>query len=168
MSMRCIVSPKGAIVKIVLLAEEARTEAMIGALVQLWEASVRPTHLFLSESDIVELRPQVSQALRGVRALAVALGEGGAPEGFLGVEDGKVEMLFVSPASFGQGVGGLLLDYAVEALGARGLDVNEQNPRARDFYEHKGFAVVGRSDFDDQGRPFPLLHMELKRAEDAG
>jgi putative acetyltransferase len=37
--------------------------------------------------------------------------------------------------------------------------VNEQNPAACGFYEHLGFVVVGRSEVDGTGRPFPLLHM---------
>jgi putative acetyltransferase len=37
--------------------------------------------------------------------------------------------------------------------------VNEQNDAARAFYERLGFQIVGRSDLDDAGRPFPLLHM---------
>ena len=39
------------------------------------------------------------------------------------------------------------------------VDVNEQNPRAIGFYERLGFARTGRSETDDQGRPYPLLHM---------
>jgi putative acetyltransferase len=42
------------------------------------------------------------------------------------------------------------------------VDVNEQNPEAARFYEACGFAVVGRSELDDGGRPFPLLHMKEK------
>ena len=41
------------------------------------------------------------------------------------------------------------------------MDVNEQNSAARGFYEACGFAVEGRSELDDQGRPYPLLHMRL-------
>jgi putative acetyltransferase len=35
------------------------------------------------------------------------------------------------------------------------------------FYEACGFEVCGRSETDDGGRPFPLLHMREK-AEHAG
>jgi putative acetyltransferase len=40
-------------------------------------------------------------------------------------------------------------------------DVNEQNLVARHFYAACGFVVEGRSELDDAGRPFPLLHMRL-------
>ena len=39
------------------------------------------------------------------------------------------------------------------------VEVNEQNPAACGFYEALGFVVIGRSPVDDDGRPFPLLHM---------
>jgi putative acetyltransferase len=39
------------------------------------------------------------------------------------------------------------------------VDVNEQNPEARCFYEALGFVVERRSPLDAHGLPFPLLHM---------
>ena len=42
---------------------------------------------------------------------------------------------------------------------ARDADADEQNPAACGFYRALGFVVVGRSPVDDDGRPFPLLHM---------
>jgi putative acetyltransferase len=41
------------------------------------------------------------------------------------------------------------------------VDVNEQNVAARGFYEACGFVVEGRSEVDDQERPYPLLHLRL-------
>jgi putative acetyltransferase len=41
------------------------------------------------------------------------------------------------------------------------VDVNEQNEAATRFYEACGFVVTGRSELDEQGRPYPLLHMKL-------
>jgi putative acetyltransferase len=41
------------------------------------------------------------------------------------------------------------------------VDVNEQNAAARRFYEACGFVVEGRSELDEQGRPYPLLRMRL-------
>lgn len=42
------------------------------------------------------------------------------------------------------------------------MDVNEQNPQAVGFYKHMGFDTFKRSEFDEQGNPFPILHMKLK------
>ena len=58
-------------------------------------------------------------------------------------------------------MGARLTAYAIEHQGATKVDVNEQNVQALGFYEHVGFAVVSRSPVDGQGKPYPLLHMEL-------
>lgn len=80
---------------------------------------------------------------------------------FLGVHDQKIEMLFILNEQRGQGVGKVLLGYALNELAANSVDVNEQNPQALGFYQHMGFEVKSRSPLDDMGKPFPLLHMKL-------
>lgn len=108
---------------------------------------------------------RVHDALRGVRQLAIATDETGAPLGFAGVQDEALEMpfihSFIHPSARGQGIGRALLAFVVSELGARRLDVNEQNPQAQGFYEHCGWHVIGRSETDEQGEPCPILHMEL-------
>ena len=42
------------------------------------------------------------------------------------------------------------------------LDVNEQNPHALGFYAHLDFERIGRSAFDGQGRPYPLIHLRCR------
>jgi putative acetyltransferase len=133
-------------------------------VVEVWEASVRATHTFVTESDIAVIRPLVRDGLADVPHLLCMRERGGQVAGFIGVEDGKVEMLFVHPAWRGQGIGRRLLSYAVTTLGATELDVNEQNPQAIGFYVRMGFEVVGRSAVDSIGKPYPLLHMRVRRA----
>ncbi|GAB6126662.1 GNAT family N-acetyltransferase [Humidesulfovibrio idahonensis] len=88
-------------------------------------------------------------------------GAGGEALAFMGVAGQRLEMLFVRPGNFRQGLGGRLVRHAVRALGVREVDVNEQNPGALAFYQRLGFQIVGRSAVDGQGRPFPLLHLRL-------
>lgn len=141
---------------------QERPPELVDELVRVWEASVRATHAFLDEDAVAELRPEVAPGIAGVAQLAVAR-EGARRCGFAGVEDGKLEMLFVAPEARGRGIGRALLAWAVHDCGAAMLDVNEQNPQAVGFYEHEGFAVAGRSELDGAGRPFPLLHMALRQ-----
>jgi putative acetyltransferase len=83
--------------------------------------------------------------------------------GFLGVAEQNLEMLFIGPEHRGKGVGKSLLDYAMENLNVTKVDVNEQNEQAVGFYEHCGFEVIGRSELDSSGKPYPILHMALKK-----
>lgn len=139
-----------------------RTDALVEELTSVWRASVEATHDFLGEQDIERIAQYVPEAIRAVRILVTACDDSGHALGFAGVDDGKLEMLFIDPAYRGKGVGATLLDFAVRELGVTTVDVNEQNAQARGFYEHEDFEVVGRSETDEQGEPFPILHMHLR------
>jgi len=128
-------------------------------LVAIWESSVRATHHFLQDSDIAALRPLLLNAYLPNLNVVIARDERGDIHGFLGVDENRIEMLFVDAASRGKGVGSLLLRYAIDHFGANEVDVNEQNPQGIEFYQHRGFVQIGRSELDGQGNPFPLLHM---------
>jgi putative acetyltransferase len=77
----------------------------IPRIVEVWEASVRETHHFLTEADIELFKPLVEQELPSVAELACVRDGEGQVVGFVGVEKGKVEMLFVHPEWRGQGIG---------------------------------------------------------------
>lgn len=53
------------------------------------------------------------------------------------------------------------MDIAIRDYGCTYVDVNEQNPKARNFYRHLGFREYGRTESDTQGRPFPIIKMKL-------
>lgn len=127
-------------------------------LLAIWLASVRATHTFLSEQDIQTLFPIVRD--HALPALEVwVLIEDDVIIGFAGLSDNKLEALFLHPDHFGKGGGRLLVEHARRLKGPLLVDVNEKNPGAVRFYESIGFEVVGRSETDDGGRPFPLFHM---------
>lgn len=129
-------------------------------VIEVWEASVRATHHFISEADIQFFKPRLRDVLP-VLALACARDEQDRVAGFTAVAHGNVDMLFIHPAFRGQGVGRRLLRYAIDSLDATTLDVNEQNEQAGGFYRRMGFEAVGRSERDGTGKPYPLLHMRL-------
>ncbi|WP_042202801.1 GNAT family N-acetyltransferase [Paenibacillus camerounensis] len=140
----------------------SRNESLLQTLLNIWKTSVQSTHLFLSEKDIAALRPFVLQGLSGIDQLLLYTADSEAPLGFMGVEDHKIEMLFISPGAMGQGIGKKLVTHAIEHLNVQSVDVNEQNPQAYGFYEYMGFYVTDRSELDEQGNPFPILHMKLR------
>lgn len=138
-----------------------RSPQLVAALVDVWERSVRATHLFLSDGEVKQIKQYVPQALSGVAHLIVAEAESGKPIAFMGTENGRLEMLFLSPSERGNGLGKRMLQYGIQHYGIRELTVNEQNPQAVGFYEHMGFKTYRRTDCDEQGDPYPLLYMKL-------
>lgn len=135
-------------------------EALLPVLLKIWEASVQATHLFLSDAEVKQIKEYVPQALTGVEHLIVAENESGEPIAFMGAEHYRLEMLFLSPEERGKGVGRQLLEYGVEYYGINELTVNEQNPQAVGFYEHMGFTTYKRTEYDEEGNPYPLLYMK--------
>ena len=84
------------------------------------------------------------------------------PVGFMGIQDRKIEMLFLHPAHFRKGLGRKLVQQAFDELDVEYVDVNEQNPEAKRFYERMGFEVFKRNELDSEGRAFPILEMKRK------
>ncbi|MDD6794720.1 MAG: GNAT family N-acetyltransferase [Clostridiaceae bacterium] len=140
---------------------EERTPLLIEQLLVVWEKSVRETHLFLSDNEIENIKKYVPQALRGVSCLIIETNDREIPIAFMGIDDKKLEMLFISPEERGKGLGRKLLEYGVEKYSIKELAVNEQNPLAIGFYEHMGFNVYKRTDLDEQGNHYPILYMKL-------
>jgi len=128
-------------------------------LVQIWRSAVDATHGFLAEADRADIESQLADAYFPAVRLTVAEIDG-VPVGFAGTAGEQLEMLFVHADARGRGVGSALLEHAIAEQGIRVVDVNEQNEQAVEFYLRRGFVVAGRSELDDAGRPYPLLHME--------
>jgi putative acetyltransferase len=130
-------------------------------MLAIWERSVRATHHFLEDRDVVGLLPLVAQEL-GSDAIEWWVLQSAADEtiGILGYAPAVIEGLFIDPDHHGHGGGSFLVAHAQSlAAGALSVDVNEQNGSALRFYEALGFSVVGRSPTDSDGRPLPILHM---------
>ena len=144
-----------------ILEIEERNSDLISKLIAVWEASVRATHLFLSDSEILSIKEYVPQALKSVDKLIIAENDEEKPIAFMGIENKTLEMLFITPSERRQGLGKLLIQYGISNYKVNRLTVNEQNPQAKGFYEHMGFHVYKRTDYDEQGNPYPLLYMWL-------
>lgn len=139
-----------------------RRPDLIDRLLEVWETSVRATHLFLSDSEIESIKEYVPKALHEIAHLILAEDEAGCPVAFMGIEGDTLEMLFIAPEERGKGLGKRLIQYGVETYSVERLTVNEQNPQAKGFYEHMGFRVYKRTDLDEQGNPYPILYMSRR------
>lgn len=134
------------------------------SLLNLWEQSVRKTHLFLAEGDIEFYRPFVNEFIPKLD-LHVIRSASGQIEAFMGLSDDHIEMLFVLPSKRKNGLGSRLLDFAIHEKGVCKVDVNEQNTDAVNFYTRRGFNIISRDPTDAFGKPYPILHLEIEKAQ---
>jgi putative acetyltransferase len=146
-----------------IIEVEDRTETLINKLLEVWEDSVKATHLFLSSEEIEKIKEYVPQAIKEVKHLIIMENENNVPIAFMGMNNSKLEMLFVKNSERGKGLGKQLLSYGIEKYNVNELAVNEQNPNAKAFYEHLGFKVYKREELDEQGNPYPILYMKIDK-----
>lgn len=140
-----------------------RTPQLLERLLNVWEDSVRATHHFLSDAEVNQIKKYVPQALNRVEHLIIAEIEFDKVVAFMGTENSRLEMLFLSPEESGKGIGKQLLQYGIQNYGICEVTVNEQNPQAVGFYEYMGFETYKRTDLDEEGNPYPLLYMKWAR-----
>ena len=133
------------------------------AIIELWELSVRASHFFLPEDYLQKIKNLLPSILPTVKLFVHFDKDDQTITGFLGVTEEKIEMLFIHPAKRGQGIGRLLNNFALEQLQTYKVDVNEQNEQAVSFYKKIGYNVVGRTEVDGLGKPFPILQMEYAK-----
>lgn len=140
-----------------------KNSSLISQLLEVWEDSVKATHLFLSNDEIKNIKEYVPQAIWKVSHLVIIENENNQGVAFRGIEDRKLEMLFIRNSERGKGLGKKLLNYGIENYNVNELVVNEQNPNAKGFYEYMGFKTYKRTELDEQGNPYPILYMRLER-----
>ncbi len=84
---------------------------MLEALLDLWEDSVQASHIFLTKQHIAEIRLEVKAALQSSQNIITATDKKDFL-GFIGVENNKIEMLFVASSVFRKGIGKVPLSSA--------------------------------------------------------
>jgi putative acetyltransferase len=137
-------------------------------LFDVWLKSVRATHTFVSEADIQSFIPLVRDYLgSSATEFWVLCTAEGTVMGFMGLAGSNVESLFFAPEFHRQGGGRRLIQHARTREGELTVAVNEQNTPAVAFYKACGFVVEDRSELDETGRPYPLLHLRREAHREA-
>ena len=141
---------------------QERTAQLLTELLNIWESSVRATHHFLSDAEVKKIKEYVPQAFNQVAHLIIAENELERAVAFMGTENHRLEMLFVSPLEREKGIGKQVLQFGIQHYGILEVTVNEQNPQAVGFYKHFGFEPYKRTDYDEEGNPYPLFYLRRK------
>ena len=135
------------------------TPADVPRALEIWRSAVDATHAFLSPADRAEIDVLVAEQFLPHAELWLAHNDDGLVVGFLVMDDSAIDALFVDPLFHGRGFGTRLLDHALTLSPNATVDANEQATNALPFYLRRGFRVVGRSETDPHGRPYPLIHL---------
>lgn len=126
-----------------------------GPLINIWERSVVFTHNFLSKEDYEAIHSKLQEYFSVVDVYVYI--KAGKVVAFMGVSDNEMEMLFCDPDYFRQGIGSSMVNYAVQFLNIKYINVNELNSQAIDFYKSMNFIVIGRQEHDVFG--YATLHL---------
>jgi putative acetyltransferase len=133
-------------------------------MLKVWESSVRATHHFLNNDHIEDIKKIIREKeIFDHMNLTCARDSSRNILGIMGTSEENLDMLFIDARFIGRGIGKLLLFHAMNDLKITKVDVNEQNEQALQFYQNFGFHIVSRSACDDNGLPFPILHLQLAR-----
>lgn len=127
-------------------------------LLEIWVSAVKATHHFLLSDDFEFFKNKIiSEYLPNLEVYKCICDDNIL--GFAGIDDNKLEMLFVDALYRGKGVGKKLLQYVVTEQNITSVDVNEQNVDAYLFYKKNGFRNIGRTECDSYGKPYPIINM---------
>jgi len=135
------------------------TEADVPRALAIWRAAVDSTHGFLSVEHRAEIDAMVAEQFLPHAPLWLVEDEIGTVQGFLALDGDMIDALFVDPAAHGLGFGSALVAHALTLSPDARVDANEQADNALPFYLARGFEVVGRSETDPHGRPYPIVHL---------
>lgn len=97
-----------------IITIQDRKPILIKQLAQVWKASVKETHLFLSEEEINNIQKYIPQALANISNLIIVENDKGLPIAFMGIDGEKLQMLFISPQERGRGLGKKLLQHGIK------------------------------------------------------
>ncbi|MEG0250696.1 MAG: GNAT family N-acetyltransferase [Peptostreptococcus sp.] len=128
-------------------------------IVDIWERSVKHSHKFLSIKEIEDIKSDLVRILPNFEINLWIEGE--EIIGFSSDSEKHLNMLFLDPKYIGKGYGSKIINTLIEEGLVDTVDVNKDNNLAKEFYLRKGFKVFKESPLDDEGRPYPILHLKL-------
>lgn len=132
-------------------------------IMEIWLSSNIEAHSFIRRGYWQDCFEGVSEAIP-LAEVYTAL-SGGEIVGFIGLNEGHIEGIFVDGEHRSKGVGKSLIDFAKELYPKLSLCVYEKNERAVDFYRREGFWPVRKKPDISTGETEILMRWEVKRIQ---
>ena len=116
----------------------------------------RNDEFYFSELNVVDMAAEYAEGSEEL-AHTYVYDDNGVVKGIIRVNGTEVVKLYVEPQFQSGGIGGALLQFAVESLGADNLWALEYNTRGIAFYERHGFQLTGEKMIEDERVPLVKL-----------
>ncbi len=133
----------------------------IEPLSTIWFDASLTAHPFMGRTRLLAQRKLIEEHYLPNSETWVACRDG-VPIGFISLLGTFVGGIFVAPSQQGRGVGGKLMELAMERTGELCLEVYTRNENAMRFYIGLGFREVSRRQTDDLDLPFENARLEWK------
>lgn len=130
-------------------------------VMEIWLSSNLDAHGFIRREYWQDCFGGVSEAIPLAEVYTALSGD--EIVGFIGLNEGHIEGIFVDSAHRSEGVGKSLIDFAKELYPKLSLCVYEKNERAVDFYRREGFLPIRRKPDISTGETEILMRWEVKR-----
>ena len=111
---------------------------------------------FFGELNVLDTAKEYSAGSAALKNTFVY--DDGVIKGIIRISGNEVEKLYVEPLFQNQGIGAVLLGYAINNFAVNELWVLEYNKRGIDFYRRNGFSLTGEKITEDEF--VPLLKMK--------
>ena len=112
---------------------------------------------YFGELNVVDMAKEYAEGSLALRGTYVY--DDGVVKGVIRVSGDEIQKLYVEPQFQSQGIGAVLLGYAVDQLSASWLWALEYNARGIAFYRRHGFELTGEKMIEDEW--VPLLKMAM-------
>lgn len=133
----------------------------LGRIMEIWLSSNIEAHGFIRREYWQDCFSGAADAIP-LAEVYTALSEGEIV-GFIGLNGGHIEGIFVDGEHRSKGVGKSLIDFAKTLYPRLSLCVYEKNVRAADFYRREGFLPVRRKPDISTGETEILMRWDSKR-----
>ena len=132
-------------------------------VMKIWLLSNLEAHGFIRQGYWRGCLDSVSDAISAAEVYTAL--SGSEIVGFIGLNEGHIEGIFVDGEHRSKGVGKSLIDFAKELYPKLSLCVYEKNERAVDFYRREGFWPVRKKPDISTGETEILMRWEVKRIQ---